>query len=464
MEPAGPGHASVRVPAVWSSARSSPLSVMPAHAGLRRRACGATRGCRWGSPTGRWATSRPRSGSTARRRCTTACCTCGWRCSAARRRRPTRCRWCSRCSRSRRRGGRRGRCSARARPGSRALLVATNPFLTQYAQETRMYALLILLGVLACGCFARAFVFTGTDEDPGAPPAGAGRSRFAVVLAAMLYTHNWALFFARRLRGRVARPARRRAAGRTAGAAGRRADRLRRRAGCSTSRGCRRSSSRSSTPARRGRTRRRSTSCSTCRSGCWAMRGQYMLLLGGRRGRGRARSPRRTGGSSARGRAAAGDPVRRRWSPLLAAWTSSQVSPAWAGRYLAIGVPAAAARVRRRARPRRAGSGWSPRCSSRCSGRATRRRSASPTCARSRRRSRRACGPATSWSRPSPRRSRCCTTTCRRGCDYATLWGPVSDVGVTDWRDGVERLRAHQRGARPRAAAGPSSRAAAGWC
>ena len=24
---------------------------------------------------------------------------------------------------------------------------------------------------------------------------------------------------------------------------------------------------------------------------------------------------------------------------------------------------------------------------------------------------------------------------------YATLWGPVDDLGVTDWRDGVERLR-----------------------
>jgi hypothetical protein len=28
------------------------------------------------------------------------------------------------------------------------------------------------------------------------------------------------------------------------------------------------------------------------------------------------------------------------------------------------------------------------------------------------------------------------------GLRYATLWGPVEDLGVTDWRDGVERLRA----------------------
>jgi hypothetical protein len=28
------------------------------------------------------------------------------------------------------------------------------------------------------------------------------------------------------------------------------------------------------------------------------------------------------------------------------------------------------------------------------------------------------------------------------GLRYATLWGPVDDLGVTDWRDGVEHLRA----------------------
>ena len=31
------------------------------------------------------------------------------------------------------------------------------------------------------------------------------------------------------------------------------------------------------------------------------------------------------------------------------------------------------------------------------------------------------------------------------GLRYATLWGPVSDLGVTDWRDGVERLEATSR-------------------
>ena len=27
------------------------------------------------------------------------------------------------------------------------------------------------------------------------------------------------------------------------------------------------------------------------------------------------------------------------------------------------------------------------------------------------------------------------------GLRYATLWGPVDDLGVTDWRDGVAHLR-----------------------
>ena len=77
-----------------------------------------------------------------------------------------------------------------------ALLAATNPFLTHYAQETRMYALVALLGLLACGTFGRAFVLTGTAA---ALPRAARRrwaAAFAAALAALMYTHNWALFFA----------------------------------------------------------------------------------------------------------------------------------------------------------------------------------------------------------------------------------------------------------------------------
>jgi mannosyltransferase len=67
-----------------------------------------------------------------------------------------------------------------------AALCAVNPFLTNYAQETRMYALMLVLSLLATAAFLHVFAF--------------GRRRylplFAVLLALMLYTHNWGLFLA----------------------------------------------------------------------------------------------------------------------------------------------------------------------------------------------------------------------------------------------------------------------------
>ena len=72
-----------------------------------------------------------------------------------------------------------------------AVLATTNPFLTQYGQEGRMYALVVLVGFVACAAFARAYVIE---------PPGRERRRwaigFAAALAALLYTHNWTLFFA----------------------------------------------------------------------------------------------------------------------------------------------------------------------------------------------------------------------------------------------------------------------------
>jgi mannosyltransferase len=65
-----------------------------------------------------------------------------------------------------------------------AVLAALNPFLTYYAQETRMYALSVLLGLLVAATFLHAFV----RRDRRYLPA------FAAALTAMLYTHNWALF------------------------------------------------------------------------------------------------------------------------------------------------------------------------------------------------------------------------------------------------------------------------------
>jgi mannosyltransferase len=72
-----------------------------------------------------------------------------------------------------------------------AVLAATNPFLTRFAQEGRMYALLALLALIACGAFGRAF--TGDEAARARRPWAIA---LAVTLAAMLYTHNWALFFA----------------------------------------------------------------------------------------------------------------------------------------------------------------------------------------------------------------------------------------------------------------------------
>ena len=63
---------------------------------------------------------------------------------------------------------------------------AGSPFLSYYAQETRMYSLVALLSILAAASFALAFV--------------RGRRRHVVWLGAwlalLLYTHTWALFLA----------------------------------------------------------------------------------------------------------------------------------------------------------------------------------------------------------------------------------------------------------------------------
>lgn len=65
-----------------------------------------------------------------------------------------------------------------------ATLAATNPYLSAYAQEARMYTLLSLLGLVAAGAFVMAFV----HRDRRAVPV------FALALALTAYTHNWALF------------------------------------------------------------------------------------------------------------------------------------------------------------------------------------------------------------------------------------------------------------------------------
>jgi mannosyltransferase len=65
-----------------------------------------------------------------------------------------------------------------------AALCAVNPFLTQFAQETRMYSLMLVLSLLATAAFLHVFAYGRRGYLP----------LFFVLLALMLYTHNWGLF------------------------------------------------------------------------------------------------------------------------------------------------------------------------------------------------------------------------------------------------------------------------------
>lgn len=66
-----------------------------------------------------------------------------------------------------------------------AILFSFNAYLTAYAQETRMYELMALLGLLATGAFVHAFIYRRR----------AYLIMFAVCQALMLYTHVWGVFF-----------------------------------------------------------------------------------------------------------------------------------------------------------------------------------------------------------------------------------------------------------------------------
>lgn len=65
-----------------------------------------------------------------------------------------------------------------------AALGAFNPFLTVYAQETRMYSLMVVLSLFATAAFLHVFVYRDRRYLPV----------FALLLAAMLYTHSWGIF------------------------------------------------------------------------------------------------------------------------------------------------------------------------------------------------------------------------------------------------------------------------------
>ncbi|HEY3183149.1 MAG TPA: glycosyltransferase family 39 protein [Gaiellaceae bacterium] len=67
-----------------------------------------------------------------------------------------------------------------------AALAAIDPYLTNYGQETRMYTVLAFLSILATLAYVRGVV----DGDKRWLPL------LVAALTAMLYTHNWALFYA----------------------------------------------------------------------------------------------------------------------------------------------------------------------------------------------------------------------------------------------------------------------------
>jgi len=65
-----------------------------------------------------------------------------------------------------------------------AALASVNPFVTTYAEETRMYSLMVLLSLIVTAAFVHVFVFRRRNYLPV----------LALSQAALLYTHNWGLF------------------------------------------------------------------------------------------------------------------------------------------------------------------------------------------------------------------------------------------------------------------------------
>ena len=325
--------------------------------------------------------------------------------------------------------------AARALFGSRAgwmaaVLAATNPFLTQYGQEARMYALVALLGTVACACLGRAF----TGEE-----AGSGRRSWALggaaALAAMFYTHNWALFFAaawggtwlvlvRRAQGEVRRELLRTGLIAFGGAlvlwlpwVPTVLDQA----------------------AHTGAPWSQTPSVSALLGVPGQLLGtmaQGVLALTG--GAGVAALLTRSQGARARTALAL---LAVGALTVLLAWLVSQASPAWANRYLAVGLPpfllAAAAGLAHAGRLGIAGlvivtamglGNGAPADKSNV-------RDVAEAITASVR-------PGDLVVSTQPEQVPVLHVYLPAGLRFATLTGPVRDVGVTDWRDGTERLRA----------------------
>jgi mannosyltransferase len=314
-----------------------------------------------------------------------------------------------------------------------AVLTACNPYLSQYGQETRMYSLVVLLSFLATSLFLRTYT---VDERP----ARRWPVFFGLALAAALYTHNWAIFlgatmFAVWLALLFLAPRAERRARVIDGALGFGVAALLYLPWLPT---LLFQSAHTGAPWARRPTYEQITMEATHRllgHTAWlvlvvAAGGGVVALV--RAGRGRE--------LTAQGRAVVAVGVIAVGTVLLA-WTVSQFSPAWAMRYLAIAVPPflllcaaglAAAR----------GLGilgliivvilWSY--------------DVWPTTKSNVRTVAHAIGPSLSPGdvvlSTQPEQVPVLHYYLPPGVRFATLTGYVKDVGVTDWRDGVERLSA----------------------
>ena len=67
-----------------------------------------------------------------------------------------------------------------------AAITALSPFVTYFATETRMYSMVVVLGLAVAATFVLTFVYQQRSATPW----------FVVSLLALLYTHNWGLYTA----------------------------------------------------------------------------------------------------------------------------------------------------------------------------------------------------------------------------------------------------------------------------
>jgi mannosyltransferase len=314
-----------------------------------------------------------------------------------------------------------------------AVLAATNPFLTQYAQEARMYALAALLTLVACPTFARAFVMGGSGRERRPWAIG-----YAVALAALLYTHNWALFFGAAcgavwlfLLARA--PAAERRDLLLTGAVG---------FGGALALYLPWIPITLYQAAHTGAPWAESPSVLALLASPGKMLGQFAqvaLLIAA--GAGFAALFTRRGGRLSRPARAAVALLAIAGLTVFLAWTASQVSPAWANRYLAIGMaPLLLAVAAGLGSAGRVGIAGLIVAAALAAG------DTAPDDKSNVRDVARAIGPSLAPGdlviSTQPEQVSVLAYYLPDGVRFATLTGAVSDTGVTDWRDGPERLRA----------------------